>query len=75
LSNLHKKKIIFIKSVFGDFIEIELNLFDIESQSNKLKGLVYELEDSNFSLLRKINYGSDPKLLFKDIDVAIFMGA
>lgn len=61
--------------MFGENTEIYLNLFDIESELNKLKGLVYELQDSNFSLLKKINYGCDPSVLFKDVDLAIFMGA
>lgn len=50
-------------------------MFDIDSKFEELKGLVYEIEDCNFKLVKSIKYGFDPKVLFKDIDVAIFMGA
>lgn len=61
--------------VFGKDVKISLNLLDIPQQAEVLQGLVYELEDCDFPLLGNIVYkANDPKELFKDIDVAIFLG-
>jgi malate/lactate dehydrogenase len=39
-----------------------------------LAGVVLELEDGAFPLLKSIKVGSNPEELFKDCDVAIFLG-
>lgn len=33
-----------------------------------------ELEDCAYSLVNSIEYGFDPEVLFKDMDVGIFLG-
>ena len=60
--------------VFGSRTSIDLTLLDIPQKDFALKGLVLELEDGAFPLLRKIEYGSDPKPMFQDCNVVIFMG-
>jgi malate/lactate dehydrogenase len=39
-----------------------------------LKGVVMELNDCAYPLLDDIQYGCDPKEMFKDIDVGLFIG-
>lgn len=61
--------------VFGKDVRIILHLLDVPQQSEVLEGVVYELEDCDFPLLAEIIYkANDIKDLFKNIDVAIFLG-
>lgn len=61
--------------VFGKDVKIKLHLLDIPQQSETLEGVVYELEDCDFPLLEEIVYkANDIKELFKNLDVAIFLG-
>ena len=59
--------------VFGERC-ISLRLLDIEMCMTSLKGLVMELEDCAYPTIESIQFGSDPKILFKDIDVGLFVG-
>lgn len=59
--------------VFGSR-KIILRLLDIPTMEEALKGIVLELEDCAFENVLSYETGSDPKILFKDIDVGIFLG-
>ncbi len=60
--------------VFGTSTRINLRLLDIPQCEEVLKGLVLEIEDGAYPLLSSVQTGSDPKVLFKDIDVGVFIG-
>jgi len=60
---------------FGPDVTIDLHLLEIEPALPALKGVVMELEDCAFPLLRNINVSSDPNVAFKDINWAILVGA
>jgi malate/lactate dehydrogenase len=61
-------------AVFGLDQPIALQLLDIEPCIERLEGVVMEIEDSCFHLVQNIKFGADPKEMFKDADVAIFLG-
>ena len=61
--------------VFGINEEIELNLIDLPQMKRVMEGVVMELEDSAFPLLKTIRFGSDAYTLFDKIDVAFLVGA
>jgi malate dehydrogenase len=52
-----------------------LQLLDITQALAAVKGVVMELEDCAFSLLHGVVITDDPKVAFRDIDVAILVGA
>jgi malate dehydrogenase len=60
--------------VFGPDVHIDLRLLDIPAMEDVLKGVIMEIEDGAYPLLEKVSSGSDPKVLFKDIDVGVFFG-
>ena len=39
-----------------------------------IKGLILEIEDGAYPLLNSVSSGSDPNVLFKDLDVGVFIG-
>ena len=51
-----------------------LNLLDIPQSQQALEGVIMELNDCAFPLVVKVNSGSDPLVLLKDVDVAVFLG-
>lgn len=59
---------------FGKDVKLNLRLLDIESQLEKLKGVVMEVQDCAFPLVLSIEYGADPTEIFKDVNVAVFVG-
>lgn len=59
---------------FGPETRINLRLLDIPQMEEVLKGVVLEIEDGAYPLLSSVQSGSDPKILFKDIDVGVFIG-
>jgi len=61
-------------SVFGPNTKIDLRLLDIVQCEDVLKGVILEIEDGAYPLLNSVSSGSDPKILFKDIDVGVFVG-
>lgn len=61
-------------SVFGPDQPIELRMLDIPPVMESLKGLAMELQDSAYTLLKDVKYGSDPEEMFKDLDVGLFVG-
>lgn len=60
--------------VFGPDVKIDLRLLDIPPMEQVLKGVIMEIEDGAYPLLEHVSSGSDPKEMFKDIDVGVFFG-
>lgn len=54
---------------------IALHLLEIPQVVDSLKGLVMELEDSEFFRLKEIKIGSDPNEIFADVDYAFLVGS
>ncbi|GAB3625461.1 malate dehydrogenase [Pandoraea terrae] len=52
-----------------------LQLLDLPQAQAAVKGVVMELEDCAFPLLQGVVITDDPKVAFKDIDVALLVGA
>jgi len=61
--------------MFGNDTPIALHLLDVKAFEEILKGVVFELEDSCYPLLKEIKYGFEPYEIFKDVDIAILVGA
>jgi len=63
----------------GDFLgpnqPISLHLLEVPDGLNALKGLVMELEDCTFPLVKEIVIGSDPEVVFGGVDYAFLVGA
>ena len=62
-------------AVFGPDQPVALNLIEIEPGMKALAGVVMELEDCAFPLLREIVATSDLKTGFKDVDWALLVGS
>lgn len=60
--------------VFGDNIGLYLSLLDLPECHTALEGIKLELEDGLFPNLQTVEIGTDPTALFKDVDIAIFLG-
>jgi len=60
--------------VFGENVSIELRLLDIPQAEQTLKAVVMEIEDDAYPLVTSIESGTDPKVIFKDADVVVFIG-
>jgi len=56
---------------------VELQLLEIpdEKAQKALKGVMMELDDCAFPLLQSMVPASDPKVAFRDVDVALLVGA
>lgn len=61
--------------MFGKEVEIDLSLLELEKVLPALQGVVMELEDGAFPLLRSVSVYSDPSSAFKDIDWALLVGS
>lgn len=61
--------------VFGKDQPISLHILEVEPMLKALSGVVMELDDGAFPLLKKIEIGSDPNSVFKDIDYALLIGS
>ena len=61
--------------VFGLDTAIDLHLLEVESALLALKGIVMELEDCAFPLLRNIEITSDPRVAFNNVNWALLVGA
>lgn len=61
--------------VFGIDQPVILHLLDIPQCQEKLAGVVMELEDLALSLLRGVVATPNPDTAFKDIDIALLLGA
>lgn len=60
---------------FGLRTTIDLHLLEIESALSVLKGVVMELEDCAFPLLRNIIVTSNPHVAFSDVHWALLVGS
>lgn len=61
--------------MFGLDTEIHLNLLEIETALPVLKGIMMELEDCAFPLLKSVIRTADPNEAFKDTDWALLVGS
>lgn len=61
--------------LFGSDQPVSLHLLDIEPCFESMRGVVMELEDCSYPLLKNIEIGIDPFAIFSDIDIAILIGS
>jgi malate dehydrogenase len=61
--------------VFGKDQPIALHILELPEAFGALEGIVMELEDCSYPLLKQIKIGTDPCELFEDIDYAILVGS
>ncbi len=61
--------------MFGRDTPVELSLLELEPAMGALRGVVMELEDCAFPLLRKVSASTDPLDAFTDIDWALLIGS
>lgn len=61
--------------MFGDDVEVELQLLELEVALKSLEGVKMELDDCAFPLLKKITCTADPNVAFKDANWAILVGS
>lgn len=54
---------------------IILQLLDLPQAQDSVQGIVMELNDCAFPLLDKISFTDDPKIAFKDVQIAILVGS
>jgi malate dehydrogenase len=54
---------------------VNLQLLEITAAQAALRGVMMELQDCAFPLLAGMQGASDPKVAFKDADVALLVGA
>lgn len=59
----------------GDRQPIALHILEVPEMMQALEGVKMELEDCAYPLLKEIRIGSDPHLLFENIDYAFLVGA
>ena len=60
--------------MFGPDHMVELRLLDIAPMMVALSGIAMELQDCAYPVLAGVKYGSDPKEMFKDLDIGLFVG-
>ena len=61
--------------MFGPDQPVALQLLEVEAALGALNGVVMELDDCAFPLLKQVTTSSDPKVAFDGIDWAILVGA
>ena len=61
--------------MFGKDTEIDLQLLELEKALPALQGVVMELDDCAFPLLRSVTTSADPKVAFNGIDWALLVGS
>ncbi|MCH9625853.1 MAG: malate dehydrogenase [Chlamydiales bacterium] len=61
--------------LFGRDVPIALHLCDVPGSESAMEGVVMELEDCAFPLLKEVHFGSDPFKMFEKIDLALLVGA
>jgi malate dehydrogenase len=54
---------------------IALHILDVPAAHEMLKGVVMELEDCAFHLLREVQWGADPHSIFDKVNYAFLIGA
>ncbi len=61
--------------MLGPDVDVELSLLELEPALPTLRGVVMELEDCAFPLLKKVTVTSDVNVAMKDVNWAILVGA
>ena len=61
--------------MFGKDTEVHLQLLELEQALPALKGVVMELDDCAFPLLKSVAIAADPNVAFKDVDWALLVGS
>jgi malate dehydrogenase len=61
--------------MFGNDTEIDLSLLELEKALPALQGVVMELDDCAFPLLRSVSTSADPNVAFNGIDWALLVGS
>ncbi len=61
--------------MFGSDTQVDLSLLELEKALPALAGVVMELDDCAFPLLRCVSISADPNAAFKDIDWALLIGS
>ena len=61
--------------IWGKEQPVSLHILELPSGLEGLKGVVMELEDCGFPLLTEIKFGSDPEEIFREVNLAILVGA
>lgn len=61
--------------LFGKDQPIALHLLETPQGLKALKGVVMELEDCRYPLLKEIQIGTEPKKLFEGVSLALLIGA
>jgi malate dehydrogenase len=61
--------------MFGKDTEVHLHLLELEAALPALSGVVMELQDCAFPLLKSVVVTSDANVAFKDIDWALLVGS
>ncbi len=61
--------------MFGKDTEVHLQLLELEQALPALKGVVMELDDGAFPLLKSVAMAADPNVAFKDVDWALLVGS
>lgn len=61
--------------LFGKNQPIALHLLEVPQALESLKGVVMELEDCSFTLLREIHVGSDPEVVFEGVETVFLVGS
>jgi malate dehydrogenase len=61
--------------MFGPETELELQLLELDAALGALAGVVMELEDCAFPLLKSVRYGSDVNEAMRGVNWAILVGA
>lgn len=61
--------------MFGKDVELDLNLLELEKALPALNGVVMELDDCAFPLLKSVKTTSNVNEAFKDVDWALLVGS
>ena len=61
--------------MFGEDTPVNLSLLELEQALGALTGVVMELDDCAFPLLKSVKTSSDPREAFKDADWALWVGS
>lgn len=62
-------------AMFGPDVEVHLSLLELEPVLPALKGVVMELDDCAFPLLKSVSVNSDPRKAFSGCDWALLVGS
>ena len=61
--------------MFGKDTEVHLGLLELEAALPALDGVIMELQDCAFPLLKSVTPTTDPEVAFKDADWALLVGS